>query len=192
MTDELPELPKLPKEHRIQLAINECKHSSISHRKIAQSYGISTSILSDRLHGRTSVRERAQQQQLLLPAEESALKQWIIRLQGWGWPARVEQVRFIAEDIFKKRGNSGNSATIGINWISKYLSRYPELKTKYILPIDKERALAHNPEIIKGWFELYNKLKAEFNVQDKDILQYRRKGLYNRCYRKVKGDDLKI
>ena len=180
MTDEPPELPR---EHRIQLALNECKRSSISHSKIAKSYRISSSTLSDRLHGRTSNKERAKQQQLLYPAEELALKQWIVRLQAWGWPARVEQVRFIANDILRKKGNP---ATVGINWTQKYLARHPDLKTKYIPPLDKERALAHNPEIINGWFELYKKLKAEFDVQDKDIYNMDKKGFIMGVIAKVK------
>ena len=36
--------------------------------------------------------------------------------------------------------------------------------------------MAYNPEIIKGWFELYSKLKADFNIQDKDIYNIDEKG----------------
>ena len=31
---------------------------------------------------------------------------------------------------------------LGKNWPQKFLSRYKDIKTKYILPLDKERALA--------------------------------------------------
>ena len=79
----------------------------------------------------------------------------------------------MAQDLLQKKGKSG---TIGKNWTSKYLDRHPDLKTKYIPPIDKERSLAHNPDIIKGWFDLFIRLKTGFNVQNEDIYNIDKKG----------------
>ena len=160
------------------------QNPGVSQRWIARRYGIPHSTLNDRIHGAVPAVQRDQNQQLLHPAEEIALKQWLIRLQAWGWPARVEQVRFMAQDILKKKG--ATTATVGINWTSKYLVRYPELKTKYVPPIDKERALAHDPKIIKGWFELYMKLKTDFNVQNEDIYNMDEKGFMMGVIAKVK------
>ena len=36
--------------------------------------------------------------------------------------------------------------------------------------------MAHNPDIIKGWFDLFMRLKTEFNVQDEDIYNMDKKG----------------
>ena len=172
LTDGAPE--ELSKPQRIELAFSYWKQNPcVSQRLIARQYGISPSTLNDRIHGVISHQEKVQNQQHLHPAEETALKEWIVRLQAWGWPARVEQVRFMAQDLVHKKGNT---AIIGKNWTSKYLDRHPDLKTKYIPPIEKERALAHNVGIIKGWFELYTKLKTDFGVQDEDIYNMDEKG----------------
>ena len=176
-------VPSTPE--RTELAHRFWKQNpEISQRWIARRYGIPHSTLNDRIHGAIPAVQRDQNQQLLHPAEEIALKQWLIRLQAWGWPVRVEQVRFMAQDILKKKGATIN--TVGINWTSKYLARHPELKTKYIPPLDKERALAHDPKIIQGWFELYKKLKIEFNVQDEDIYNMDEKGFMMGVVQKVK------
>ena len=66
------------------------------------------------------------------------------------------------------------------------MHRHPDLKTKYVPPINKERALAHDVDIIRGWFDLYSQLKAEFNIQDKDIYNIDEKGFIISIIAKLK------
>ncbi len=35
------------------------------------------------------------------------------------------------------------------------MNRYKDLKSKYILPLDKERANTQDPVLLQGWFELF-------------------------------------
>ncbi len=37
------------------------------------------------------MKEVHQRQQRLNPREETAIVNWLLRLQAWGWPARVEK-----------------------------------------------------------------------------------------------------
>ena len=60
--------------------------------------------------------------------------------------------------------------------MQKFLSRHKGIKTKYIPPLDKERALAQDPQILKDWFELYRRIKAQYNVRDRDIYNMDEKG----------------
>ena len=60
--------------------------------------------------------------------------------------------------------------------MQKFLSRYKEIKTKYIPPLDKERALAQDPQILQDWFELYGCIKAQYNIRDRDIYNIDEKG----------------
>jgi len=62
-------------------------------------YGVWPSTLNKRIKGSTSTAQSRQDRQRLLPEEEEVLKKWFTRLQIWGWPARVEQARFMAEDL---------------------------------------------------------------------------------------------
>lgn len=43
---------------------------------------------------------------------ETALVNWILRLQGWGWPARVDQVRDIARVLLDKKNDN---EPLGVN-----------------------------------------------------------------------------
>ena len=45
--------------------------------------------------------------------------------------------------------------SLGKNWPQKFLIRYKEIRTKYILLLDKERALAQDSAILSSWFELF-------------------------------------
>ena len=79
----------------------------------------------------------------------------------------------MAEDLLRAKGDI---QPLGKNWVQKFLSRHKEIKTKYIPPLDKERALAQDPQILKDWFELYRRIKAQYNVRDGDIYNMDEKG----------------
>ena len=51
-------------------------------------------------------------QQRITPGEEAALLAWVLRLQAWGWPPRVEQVRSMANEILLMKDNKN---PIGLN-----------------------------------------------------------------------------
>ena len=36
---------------------------------------------------------------------------------------------------------------LGVNWAQKFLARHPEIKIVYIPPLDKEHAIAQDPEV---------------------------------------------
>ena len=48
----------------------------------------------------------------------------------------------MAEDLLRVKGDI---QPLSKNWVQKFLSRHKEIKTKYILPLNKERALAQDP-----------------------------------------------
>ena len=89
----------LPKEERIQLAIAAYRGSfndreagpkafedKPSVRKIARQHGIIHSTLTRRLAETKTPKEAALLQQRLLPEGESALVDWTIQIEAWGWP----------------------------------------------------------------------------------------------------------
>jgi hypothetical protein len=47
-------------------------------------------------------------------------------------------------------------AELGIHWTEAFLSRFPDLKSKYIGGLDKNRFSAQDPIIIKDWFNLFS------------------------------------
>jgi len=129
--------------------------------------------LSDRIHSKATKKEASEKQQRLSPGEEDALKAYILQLQGWGWPARVEHVHAMATELLRKKGVS---KPLGINWVQKYIKRYPELKSKYVPPLDKERASAEDSYIIGEWLEPYARTIKEYNIQLEDNYNMDEKG----------------
>jgi len=169
---------ELSQEERITLAQacwNEATaaNQNPSITKIARQHGIPKSTLTDRINGRKAASVRNQHFQRLSPEEEAAICGWILRLQAWGWPPRVEQVRSIAAELLVKKGND---KPVGINWPQKFLKRHPQIKTAYIPPLDKERAMAQDPAILAGWFNLFQSLKEEHGIEIEDIYNMDEKG----------------
>ncbi len=66
------------------------------------------------------------------------------------------------------------------------MTRYLEVKTAYIPPLDKERAMAQNPEILSGWFNLYLQTKTTYEVDERDIYNIDKKGFMQGVITKYK------
>jgi hypothetical protein len=64
-----------------------------------------------------------------LPAEEDVLKEYCLLLEKWGCPARINQLKQTAEELLKAKGDTNS---IGKNWPSTFLKRYPLLKSVVI------------------------------------------------------------
>ena len=176
---------EIPKSKRLELACNVWKDptNKLSIRKIARQYGISHSTLGDRIHGKVSKKDEAKRRQRLTPEEEEAIVGWILRLQAWGWPPRVERTRSMAKELLNKKGDT---EALGINWIQKFLSRHPELKTRYSPPLDKERALAQDPDTLRGWFDLFQQTVNEYQIVNEDIYNMDEKGFMQGVIGKLK------
>ena len=91
-------------------------------------------------------KEASQAMQRLSPREEEALRDWIIQLAVWGWPVQVWQLHAMASSLLLRKGDT---KPLGINWTQAFLQRHPTLKSRFITGLNKERALATNPQIIQ-------------------------------------------
>ncbi|KAL2052213.1 hypothetical protein ABVK25_007655 [Lepraria finkii] len=80
------DLPELSPDKRLKLAYQRWKEDkTIPVVKIARKYGVPKSTLKGRIDGAVSATVRQQSRQKLSPEEETALCDWILRLQAWGW-----------------------------------------------------------------------------------------------------------
>jgi hypothetical protein len=148
-------LPDVPKNERLLLAHEywfRNQPPSISIAELARKYGVSRSTLDDRIKRGVVPRAEANQaMQRLSPGEEQALVLWICQLQNWGWPAKVYQVRGMAQELLQAKGDTKE---LGIHWTEQFLLRHPSLKSKFVGGLDKTRVSAQDPSIISAWFEL--------------------------------------
>jgi hypothetical protein len=169
----------LPLDTRIQLAFDEWKAAnskakgSLSVTKAAQNYYLYESTLRRRIAGGVSRKQAAQAKQRLTPGEEQSLHDWIVRLEEGGFPARPCQCLQMAQEILALKGDT---APIGVNWLQKFLKRFPQLQSRFIPPLDKERLTAQDPVIISDWFQLYVDTKAKYHINDVDTWNMDEKG----------------
>ena len=144
-----PRPPLLLQERRIELALEHWRESdnTLSKTKIAHKYGILPRTFIGRTNGKQAKSKAHEHEQRSSPEEELALLDWVLRLQAWGWPPRVEQARLIANEITYHKQDY---KPIRINWTQKFIKRHPITRTAYIPPLDKERAMAEDPAIFSA------------------------------------------
>ena len=98
-----------------------------------------------RAHGRPSLRDKAIKQQLLTPAEEKALAQYVLRMASNGYSLPAKLLCSLAAIILRKRAASSNGpktceavCCLGRNWALAFLRRYAELKARRVKAVEEE------------------------------------------------------
>lgn len=179
--------PEKSKEERIQLAVDAryAGKGAISQRAAARQFGVESSTVNDRIKrkARPAIQFH-QDRQALHPAEEASFAEWIRKMQRWNWPTRVEQVRYMAEEILKENGSG--IQMLSLDWPMRFVKRHPDLKTKFVPPIDKDRVLAQDPRFLAHWFQLYQELCLEHSIKTENQYNMDEKGFMAGVTGKVK------
>ena len=159
------------------------EQSKLSKTKIAKEYGIKSRTFINRCNGLRPKSEAYIHLQRLLPGEENSSKKLALLLRTWGWPPRIDQVRQLATGLLEAKGNY---APLGKNWIGKFMKRYPELQTAFIAPLDKERAIAQDPQILTNWFSTFTAARQQHSIPWENIYNMDEKGFLMSYIQKVK------
>jgi hypothetical protein len=109
----------------------------------------------------------------LTPAEEDVLVEYCLQLERWGCPARISQLRKIAEELLIAKGDTD---PIGKNWPGAFIKRHITLKSVFITPQDRNRQLSEDYDIIDYWFKLYSETVKEHDIRPEDIYNMDEKG----------------
>jgi hypothetical protein len=109
----------------------------------------------------------------LTPAKEDVLVEQCLRLERWGFPARIHQLRALAEELLRAKGDN---MPLGINWPQAFLKRYTCLKSAFITPQDRNRQLSEDFDVIDHWFRLYDEVVKEHNIEPQDIYNIDKRG----------------
>jgi len=142
------------REKFITLAINYYQSSSKpSLRVSAEAYGIPWTTLGDRVNGAQDHHESHRGLQLLSVQEEKTIVNWCTHMDDWGFPLKLPLVHEMPEYLVKKR-NCGRR--LGKDWLTRFLNRKPELSSKFTARLERQRAFAENPAVIKDYFSKVN------------------------------------
>jgi len=74
-------------------------------------------------------------------------------MDDWGFPLKLPLVHEMAEYLVKKRNCSRR---LGKHWLTRFLNRNPELSSKFTARLERQRAFAENPAVIKDYFSKVN------------------------------------
>ena len=159
-------------EGRIVLALaafQEKKTRSIS--EAAHHFNVPRTTLRDRLHGHTFRPETRANGHKLSINEEESLLQWILSMDKRGAPPRPAVVREMANLLLAKRGETPIQ-TVGECWVTNYIKRHDEIKTKFSRRYDHQRAQCEDPKIIQAWFDCVQQSIMKYGILSDDIYNF--------------------
>ncbi|KAI1517653.1 transposase [Pyrenophora tritici-repentis] len=74
----------------------------------------------------------------------------------------------MADKLLAARG----AGQVRQKWPANFVKRTDSLRTCFNQAYDRQRALCENPALIRSWFELIEKTKAELSICDEDIYNF--------------------
>jgi Tc5 transposase DNA-binding domain len=141
--------------------------------KIARAYGVDRQRVARRLKGVGGRTSRKPVNYRLFEVQEAALIQYIRTIDGIGTGVRQEQIISTANSILREDYiGDGISPVVGERWSHRFFQRYSELRKMKQKPIELDRKIAHDPELIADWFKRFKALQDEFGVIKEDIWNY--------------------
>jgi hypothetical protein len=119
----------------------------------------------DRLRGRKTRREVNAPNQVLTPAEEMALAQWVRRLSATGHPVRHQFLLELAEEIRDQRLKAAGNVRrpLGQKWVQQFLKRNPTLKSQLARSIEQARIEVTKEQVL-DWFSVFKRVVAARSI----------------------------
>ena len=165
------------REVRISAAIKSLKEGKQeSIRAAAEAFDIPRSTLYYRYMGERTSHQLAQvNNQLITEVEEKAIVAWCKEQDDRGFPPRLDMVKDMALYVYEKR--TGNKIIkVGKNWIMRFLDRHPDLATKFSTKLDRQRAHASCPRLLKDYFSKLASIIRQHNLKPFQIFNMDEKG----------------
>jgi len=74
----------------------------------------------------------------------------------------------MANLLFRKR----DARPVRKNWPARFITRRPELKTRFNRVYNYQRGLYEDPVILKLWFRLVANIRAKYGITDTDFYNF--------------------
>ena len=104
---------------------------------------------------------------LILKKKLSVNEFWIW-IDG-GLPLQIANIRHLAQILLSAHLKPPRDAFISEKWVSRFIQRHPELKSKYTRQYGYPRAKCEDPKLIKDWFNSVQDTTQRFGILEKDI-----------------------
>jgi hypothetical protein len=119
--------PKQYTEDDITDAMLAITDERLSQNQAFQRYSIPRTILISRIRGSEAQGNQIQPNQRFTNNNEIKIKDLILRQKSLGYGLSHSQIRAGVEALLKQRGDN---TLLEVNWILRFINKYPELKTK--------------------------------------------------------------
>ena len=110
---------------------------------------------------------------------EKALKEWINTWDERGFPARLDLFKTVAAQLAESRAQeegASSPASLGSSWLGRFLDRHPTYSTKFAVNLDRQRALASNPTLIKDYFQKLGNILKKYAFKPENMYNMDEKG----------------
>lgn len=98
--------------------------------------------------------------------QERVLVQYILDLQSQYQPPNQSQIHQMAVQLARKKEPN---ATLGVNWVERFLNRHKSLATRRNRSFEKARIVASIPQMLTGWYSHINEVILRYKIMPKDI-----------------------
>jgi hypothetical protein len=117
-------------------------------RSAAKTYGVPYGTLPDRLQGAKPRSEAHRSEQLLSIEEEKSIVRFCETLDDLGHPLHGKLVKAYATSLLSPH----RQRQLGKHWMTRFLNRNPSLVSMFSQRLDRQRANANDPAILKDFF----------------------------------------
>lgn len=158
------------KEQRMEWA-HEAFHKGQFKSKTActKAFDLNENTFRNRLNGISSRKDSIANSRKLSDLEEETLSKWILDMAERGLPPQISRVRYLAKLLLSARLKNPSTAFISKRWVSQFVERPPEIKSKYNCRYDYQRAKREDPKDISEWFALVRNTIEKYGILEQDI-----------------------
>ncbi|RKK08481.1 hypothetical protein BFJ65_g17143 [Fusarium oxysporum f. sp. cepae] len=146
-------------------AILDVTDNGFSPPQAAHRRGVPRSTLIDRLNGRRAVKEQVHPYRRLSKSQEDRLALWILRQESLGYAPSHSQIRACVMGMLRQQGEYPD---LGRNWVTKFINRRADLKTKIGRRQEAKRFDSFTPRAVYWYFDIregqYGWIKPENTV----------------------------
>jgi hypothetical protein len=144
-------------------------------KTIARYFGTPPTSLADHVHGRTLGKKRGPPI-VLKQEEENALTIYITKMQEYGHPLSMQQLRLKVATITQERVTLFREGIPGDSWIRWFKVRHPELTLRTSQGLEFGRARGLCPENVASFYRNLEQLYKTHNYLPNNIWNYDESG----------------
>jgi hypothetical protein len=155
------------KSKRISLIVSTVKNEELSCHAIALRHEVSRMIIRRRLKEKRIMKEFSKNRQLLFEQEETIIFRFVNQFTELRFLLKYYMIEEKVILLLRKRRISNRA--LRQHWITRFLKRHSEYRTKFSRHLDQERHWSSDSAVFVQWFDLMKKTMIKYNIAIEDV-----------------------